>query len=164
MSDEEVDKIKSLKDLKEKVDPNKLLSVLLSLMNGNFANMDLSNIKDKIGEQIKSIVNADPKKYTNIADEAQLKNKLIDGLFDKVSNDSASGILSNIGKGNGDDVLAKIQGELAAALKDSLKDLKSNEKDKKDLLSDLKLISKNLNGKAQDETVKPVKADDKSFR
>lgn len=160
MSDEEISKINSLKDLKDNVEPDKLLSVLLSLMGGNFANLDLSNVKDKIGEQIKSIINAEPQKFANVADEAQLKDKLINGLFDKISNEASKGVA--IDTGNGDEILAKVKEELALALKEALKDLKSDKKDTKDLLSDMKFISKNLNGKAAEETIKPAESSDNS--
>jgi flagellar hook-length control protein FliK len=116
MSDEELNQIKSLKDLKEKVPSDELLSTLLLLMNGNSSNMDLSNIKDKIEEQIKSIISVNPQSYVNASDESQLKDKLINGLLGKISSESASSVLSNTG--NGDAMLSKLQQEMASTLKD----------------------------------------------
>jgi Flagellar hook-length control protein len=121
MSDEEVDKINSLEDLKDKVEPDKLLSILLSLMNGNFSNLDLSNIKDKIGEQIKSIMNSDPQKYANVTDEAQLKNKLIDGLFDKISSEANGAVAINTKASKIEDISSKIPTELTTVINKNLK-------------------------------------------
>jgi len=126
MSDEEVDKINSLKDLKDKVDPDKLLTILLSLMNGKFSNIDLSNIKDKIREQIKAIVSSEPQNYTNVTDGAQLKNNLINGLFDKISSNSKMPL--TIKGSDVKNISSKIPVELTAATNENLKvDLNSNQ-------------------------------------
>lgn len=195
MSDEEVDKINSLKDLKDKVEPDKLLTILLSLMNGNFSNLDLSNIKDKI----KAIVDANPSKYANVTDETQFKNKLIDGLFNKISKDSnvtasaganvfkiedmsiktqaelavavngkkseaqlTDGVnASNSAAGKSaasDDILAKVQSELNAALKECLKDLKASKKDTSNLTS----MAANFNGKTAEILIKAVSDGDET--
>lgn len=143
MSDEEVDKINSLKDLKDKVDPNKLLSILLSLINGNFTNQDLSNIKDKIGEQIKSIINEEPTKYANASDEAQLKNKLINGLFDKVSGDANGSLVMNTKD-------SKIPTELTAAINGKLK---VNEQNSKIQSLDMETTTKNTDTKVTNDDI-----------
>lgn len=214
MPEEEVDKIDSLKDLKEKVEPDKLLSILLSLVNGNFSNVDLSTIKDKIEEQIKAIVSAQPENFTNVTDEAQFKNKLINGLFDKISSETNGTLVTNTKVSNvkdssnilaeltaatnenlkvnlnsnetskvdekksefepvnvnttsntadtknvtKDDILSKVQSELASALKDSFKDLKAN----KEEASNLKFTTPSLNGKTAEELIKSVTGEDKT--
>lgn len=195
MSDEEVDKINSLEDLKDKVEPDKLLTILLSLMNGNFSSVDLSNIKD----EIKAIIDADPSKYVNITDETQFKNKLIDGLFNKISKDSnetaaigartfriedmslktqtelaaivdgknfeaQSSDMVNASNSTAvkseasDDILSKIQSQLNAALKECLKDLKTN----KEVTSNLTSMATNFNGKTAEILIKAVGDGDKT--
>lgn len=150
MSDEEVDKINSLKDLKDKVQPDKLLSILLSLMNGNFSNLDLSNIKDKIGEQIKSIINSDPQKYANVTDEAQLKNKLINGLFDKISGEANGSLVMNT-------KASKIPTELIAAINGNLK---INEQNSKIQSLDKESTSKNTDTKvASDDILSKIQSE-----
>lgn len=214
MSDEELDKINSLEDLKDKVDPDKLLSILLSITDESFTKVDLSNIKDKIKEQIDANIHSNSEKYVNVKDEIQLKNKLIDELFEKVSNDTngekitntkafgmesrTSNISSeltavknenfkvnlkfdenlNIAEKNhqlqlvdvnksdivdtkaivNDDILSKVQSELNAALKDCLKNLKSNSED----TGKLKFIDINFNGKIAEKLVKSVTDEDKT--
>lgn len=164
MSDEEVDKINSLKDLKDKVEPDKLLSILLSLMNGNFSNIDSSNIKDKIGEQIKSIINSDPNKYANVTDEAQLKNKLVDGLFDKISSDANGAVVTNTKVSNIKDVSTKIPTELTTAANENLKpneNLKVDDKKSQVQSLDMETASNNADTKAvtSDDILSKVKSE-----
>ncbi|KZL94141.1 flagellar hook-length control protein FliK [Clostridium magnum] len=159
MSNEEVDEINSLEDLKDKVEPDKLLTILLSLMNGNSFSLDLSNIKDRI----KAIIDADPSKYANITDETAFKNKLIDGLFaaingkdseiqssDKANASNNTDIKSLIS----DDILSKVQSELSAALKE----LKTN----KEVTSNLTSMATNFNGKSAEILIKAVSDGDAS--
>jgi len=155
MSDEEVDKINSLKDLKEKVEPDKLISILLSFMNLNVDSLDISNLKSEIGDQIKDILSSNNEKLVNIKDQSQLKNKLIDGLFEKITN---QGVLT--GSKQNEDLLAKIQAELAAALKDSLEDANVNEIGSKDALVDLKFLSKNLTSQGLEKVTTSTKAEE----
>lgn len=159
MSEEEVDKISSLKDLKEKVEPDKLISILLSFMNFKVDNLDFSNLKSQIGDQIKQILGSNPQEVANIKDQSQLNNKLIDSLFEKVA---GGGSQSLVGSNKNKDLLAKIQAELAAILKSSLGDVKENEKNPQDALSDLKLASKNLNSQGSEEMISTNKSGENS--
>lgn len=157
MSEEEVDKINSLKDLKDKVEPDKLLSILLSLMNGSFSNVDLSNIKDKIEEQIKAIVSAQPESFTNVTDETQLKNKLINGLFDKISSETNGALGTNTKASNVKDS-SNILAKLTATTNEKLK-VNLNEASKVDEKRP-ELQSVNVNTASNTTDTKSVTKDD----
>ncbi|MCH5138364.1 flagellar hook-length control protein FliK, partial [Clostridiaceae bacterium UIB06] len=159
MSEEEVDKINSLKDLKEKVEPDKLLSILLTLMNGNVSNVDLSNIKDKIQEQIKAIVSAQPESFANVTDETQLKNKLINGLFDRISSETNGELGTNTKVSNVKDS-SNILAGLTAVTNEKLKvNLNSNETSKVDEKKS-ELQSVNVNTTSNTTDTKSVTKDD----
>ncbi|MCT8976106.1 flagellar hook-length control protein FliK [Clostridium sp. CX1] len=160
MSEEEVDKINSLEDLKKMVEPDKLIGMLLSFMNLNLDSLDMTGLKGKIEEQIKGVVNSNIDQYGASIDELQLKNKVIDGLFSKVTGEEALTSLSSSSKN--DDLMMKIQQELSAALKNSLDELKANEKDVKDGAADLKLISKNFNLYSENEVTNTIQQGDKA--
>lgn len=181
--EDDLEKIKNLKDLKnyiaEKilksqskgaVDINGLLAILAAFINGNFTKENVSDIKSKITEEL----------GTNLKDlvSKTLNVKPNDELLDKVRQQILSNVLT---KDNlqGDSILASIQKELAAVLKENSKagegdtktllsylnnstiqkevslkeNSKTNENNSTDLLSDLKASSKNLNVQESEQAV-----------
>lgn len=148
VSNEEVDEINSLEDLKDKVEPDKLLTILLSLMNGNSSSLDLSNIKDRI----KAIIDADPSKYANITDETAFKNKLIDGLFNKITKDSNGEAAIGTRTFRVEAASSNIQAELAGAINGKVSDVQSSDKANASNNADTKSsISDDILSKVQSE-------------
>lgn len=156
MTAEEVENISSLEDLKEMIEPDKLLAVLLSFFNSNLNSLNGDNLEGKIEEQIKAILNSNLQQNENTTNELQLKNKVIDKLFSKIAEKEiltpSSDNVSN------DDLVSKIEAELIALSKDrqedievGKKDIKLDKKDIKDVMSDLRLASKNLSGDVSEE-------------
>ncbi|MDW8799658.1 flagellar hook-length control protein FliK [Clostridium sp. A1-XYC3] len=163
MDAEDVDKVGSLEDLKQMVEPDKLLAMLLSLMNlntnsSNVEGLEISNLEGKIEKQIEDIFNTNLQQNTNVTDKLQLKDKVIDKLFAKVTQEETLAPQSSNVKN--DDLVSKIEAELIALSSNSQKELKVDKKDIKDIMSDLKLASKSINGDAAEE-LKLNKKDEK---
>lgn len=148
MSDDEINGIKSEKDLKETIikkllgvdtkeneDLNSLLAMLMTLMNGKFDNADYSKIKDFVKENKNTLVETisncveqeilstdltkNPKGQLN-SDISKLYSKL--QSLDKLKPEEIVEVLNS----KGDDILEKLQSKFSNVLKDNIKDLNVN--------------------------------------
>lgn len=191
MSDDEINDIKSEKELKEAIikkllgadtkdsgDSNSLLAILMTLMNGQFNSADYAKIKNFTEENADKLINVISscieQELSNVDATKDTKSGLssdILKLFNELqsSNKLDSSKVTEVLSSKGDSILEKLQAEFSSILQDNIKDLNVNSTSGKlqtDLVDMLKskLSDGNSNQKDQKSLSQDIKTEAQNIK